>query len=76
MAAVSKQVDMIECLKQQNYNLKDQLVGLETYSRRSNLIFDGIPEFTGENPWRQVKTLIIKDKLENRPRKHQNREVL
>ena len=39
----------VASVKQQNKRLKDKMNEMENYSRRENLILDGIPEQNGEN---------------------------
>ena len=46
----------VQVLEAENKNLTDQIVNLENYSRKTNLIFKGIPE---KGPSEDIKQLII-----------------
>ena len=55
---IEQQVTQVEHLRTQNEVLSKQVNGLDAYSRRSNLIFEGIPEERGEDTWEKIKNVI------------------
>lgn len=48
----------IEHLKYKNELLTKHINDIDTYNRRSNLIFEGIQESMSEDPWRKVQDLL------------------
>ena len=59
MQAVTKQHDNLVAAME---TLKDKMVKMEAYSRRDNLVFDGIPESENEDCTAKVMS-VIKDKM-------------
>ena len=60
------QMAQFAALKEQNQQLRDNLVHLESYTRRSNLIFEGVTD-DGSDPWTSVKTHILVPLLKLQP---------
>ncbi len=53
-----EQSRQVEYLKDQNEALSRQMTEIDSYGRRSNLIFEGIEEARAENPWRKVQEVL------------------
>ena len=54
----TEQDQQIEYLKRQNEILAKHINDLDSYSRRSNLIFEGVPESKRENPWYKIEDIL------------------
>ena len=63
LADLSEHTSLMSGLKEQNRKLKDRMVAMEDYSRRSNLLFLGIKETKDEDAWDKIKQDVLIDKM-------------
>ena len=54
LKGMEKELDDLKC---ENKKLKQNLVAQETYSRRSNLLINGIPEYPNQNLFQVFKSI-------------------
>ena len=57
----------IELLKERNKQMEKKMLSIESYSRKENVIIEGLPETANENPFKAVATIFTLLDLGNIP---------
>ena len=61
VASMKEEIREVYNLKEENKSLRNQILALETYNRRENLVIENIPELADENCAHVVQTFFSKE---------------